>query len=326
MTERQAKDLHQPVLRDLCVELLKPALTSPNSLLIDGTLGLGGHTEAVLESIPLVTVVGIDRDPQALKLASRRLESFGPRFIPFLGTYDQVGEVARQYGNRGRADAILLDLGVSSLQLDESSRGFAYSQDGPLDMRMNQSQGISAAELLATASVSELTRIIRTYGEERFASKIAHSIIKRRDQEPIKTTGELADLVKESIPAAARRKGGNPAKRTFQALRIAVNDELAILERTIPASLSSLRVGGRLVVEAYQSLEDRIVKNVFNRGLKDQAPVGLPVVPEQDLPRLKALISGAYQADEEEIAINPRAKSVRLRAVELIAPWSKNEP
>lgn len=322
--ERRAEDLHRPVLRDLCVELLAPALGNPGSVMIDATLGMGGHSEAVLRALPEATVVGIDRDPQALALASARLASFGERFVTVNTTYDHIDEVARRYGRAGLVDAILMDLGVSSLQLDEAERGFSYAQDGPLDMRMNQESGQSAQDLLDTASAAELTRILRDYGEERFASKIAAAIVRRRDLGGLQGTADLAELVRGVIPAPARRKGGNPAKRTFQALRIAVNDELGILERTVPAALGSLRVGGRLVIEAYQSLEDRIVKRVLARGLASTAPIDLPVIPVGSEPRLRALTHGALKADDEEIAANPRAKSVRLRAVEVAIPWRES--
>lgn len=312
---------HVPVLRDMCVQLLAPALQNSDSVMIDATLGMGGHTEAVLENCPQARVIGIDRDPQALEIASRRLEPFGARFLPFHGTYDQIDEVARAYGVGGLVDAILMDLGVSSLQLDEAERGFAYAQDGPLDMRMDPTKGISAQEYLATVDESELVRVLRTYGEERFAPRIAAALIRRRQEMPLAGTAELADLVREAIPAAGKRKGGNPAKRTFQAIRIAVNDELGILERTLPRALSALRPGGRIVVESYQSLEDRLVKRTFAEGFTSTAPLDLPVIPESDAPRLKALTHGALKADEAEIARNPRAKSVRLRAAELIAPW-----
>ena len=319
------KQLHQPVLRDTCVCLLAPALGHDGAVMIDATLGLGGHTVAVLEAIPTVTVVGIDRDPQALELASQRLLPFGDRFIPYLGTYDQIRHVASTYGPDGKVDAILADLGVSSLQLDHAERGFAYAQDGPLDMRMNQNEGVSAAELIATAPLPELTRILRVYGEERYAPRIVQAIGRARATAPITTTAQLVDLVRDAIPAAGKRKGGNPAKRTFQALRIAVNDELTILERTLPSALDSLNVGGRLVVESYHSLEDRLVKTIFAEGLTNTAPLGLPVIPDSDQPRLRALTRGALKADMHEITTNPRAKSVRLRAVELTAPWSPNE-
>lgn len=319
--QRRIEDRHLPVLRDRCLDLLLPAIDHSQSVMVDATLGLGGHTDAVLQACADVTVVGIDRDPQALALATQRLAKYGDRFRGFAGTYDQIDQVAFEFGPGGKVDAILMDLGVSSLQLDDPERGFAYSHDGPLDMRMTQMEGASAAELVAEASASELTRILRQYGEERFASKIASAIVRQRQETPITTTGELAELVKNSIPAAARRKGGNPAKRTFQALRIAVNDELGILEQAIPKALESLRVGGRLVVESYHSLEDRVVKKIFVQGAKSSAPLDLPFIPEGDEPRLRPLTHGAIKADEEEIAMNPRAKSVRLRAVEIVRPW-----
>lgn len=320
-SESEAADLHVPVLKDLCVTLLAPALQTDDSVVIDGTLGMGGHAEALLATLPNIRLVGIDRDPQALRLASARLAKFGDRFTPHLGEYDQVREVAAQYGRRGQVDGILLDLGVSSLQLDDPDRGFSYMREAPLDMRMDQTSGRTAQDLLETESVGEIARILRVYGEEKFASRIAKEIVNRRQSAPITNTLQLAQLVKEVIPAPARRRGGNPAKRTFQALRIAVNDELTILERTIPAALESLHVGGRLVVESYQSLEDRIVKGILAEGLTDTAPPGLPFIPKEDRPRLKALVKGAVQAGPEEVADNPRSQSVRLRAVELVAPW-----
>ena len=218
-----------------------------------------------------------------------------------------------------------MDLGVSSLQLDDAGRGFSYSQDAPLDMRMDPTRGVSAAELLATAPQEEITRILRAYGEERFAPRIARLVVARRGARPLTRTGQLVDIVREAIPAPARRTGGNPAKRTFQALRVAVNDELAILERALPAALASLRVGGRLVVESYQSLEDRIVKNVLRSGSTVSAPPGLPVVPDEARPRLALLTRGAGRAPASEQEKNPRSASVRLRGAELIRPWKEHQ-
>lgn len=315
----QAADLHVPVLRDLCVELLAPALARPGAVLVDATLGMGGHSEAVLQAVPSATVIGFDRDKEAIALASERLAVFGDRFKALNGTFDQIADLGIL------VDAVIMDLGVSSLQLDKPQRGFAYSQDGPLDMRMSQDKGISAAELIDTASEAELARILWEYGEEKLSRKIARAIVTSREQQPLATTGELAELIDKTIPPPARRKGGNPAKRTFQALRIAVNDEMRLLETALPAALTSLRVGGRMVVESYHSLEDRITKRVFNQGIHSTAPADLPVVPEKDLPRLRALTRGAVKADDAEILRNPRAKSVRLRAVELLRPWRSNE-
>ena len=251
---RPAAERHVPVLLAECLDMLAPAIDAPGAVLVDATLGMGGHTEGALERFDELTVIGIDRDPQAIALASARLERFGSRFRAVHTTYDRIDEaVAEQCGPGARIDGVLMDLGVSSLQLDEADRGFAYSKDAPLDMRMDATAGRSAADLLATASEGELIRILRTYGEEKFAPRIARLIIRRRDDAPITRTGELVDIIREAIPAPARRTGGNPAKRTFQALRVAVNDELTILERALPRALSCLRVGGRLVVESKTS-------------------------------------------------------------------------
>ncbi|WP_216378946.1 16S rRNA (cytosine(1402)-N(4))-methyltransferase RsmH [Arcanobacterium phocae] len=307
--------LHVPVLLKPIVDILSPALQA-ESCLIDCTLGMGGHSEAFLRAFPQLTVIGIDRDEQAIELASNRLASFGTRFIPVHTTYDDVDKVAQTYGHDGKVDAILMDLGVSSLQLDETERGFSYAHDAPLDMRMDTSCGITVAQLLATASHSELARILRIYGEEKFAPQIARAIIRRRETAPLERTSELADLVRETIPAPARRKGGNPSKRTFQALRIAVNNELDVLEAAVPRAIESLRVGGRIAVESYQSLEDRIVKEAFSVGLKSTSPPGLPMELADHAPYLKALTRGAQKADQAEQETNPRSASVRLRAVE----------
>lgn len=319
--ERDAAQLHTPVLLNECLDLLAPAFETNNPVMIDCTLGMGGHTEGALKRFENLTVIGIDRDPQAIVLASQRLAAFGDRFRAVNTTYDHVNDVAREHGRHGVVDGILMDLGVSSLQLDEAERGFSYSKDAPLDMRMNPEQEMSAAELLATASVQELTRILRVYGEEKFAPRIASAIVERRQTAPLTRTHELAELVKDNIPAPARRTGGNPSKRTFQALRVAVNDELTILERAVPAALTSLRVGGRLVVESYQSLEDRIVKTIFREGAEDRTPPGLPFTPPELAPCLQMLTRGAARADEDELARNPRSAPVRLRGVEIVTPW-----
>lgn len=316
-------ELHQPVLTRTLLDLLAPSLAG-DAVMIDCTLGLGGHTEAFLREFPQLRVVGIDRDPSAIRLASERLEPFGSRFVAVHSTYDDVDLVAAEHGRDGKADAILMDLGVSSLQLDEADRGFSYAQDAPLDMRMNPEAGRSAKEILATASHSELSRILRVYGEEKFAARIAEAIIRRRETKPLERTGELVEIVREAIPAAARRTGGNPAKRTFQALRIAVNEELEILELAIPRAIEALRVGGRLAVESYQSLEDRIVKEAFAKGSASTTPAGLPVELDSHKPYLRQLHRGVVKASEEEIAENPRSASVRLRGVERVAPTPKH--
>ncbi|MGW8565796.1 16S rRNA (cytosine(1402)-N(4))-methyltransferase RsmH [Isoptericola sp. NPDC055881] len=316
---RPAGDRHQPVLLQRCVDLLAPALTQPGSVLVDCTLGMGGHAEAVLEQVPTARVVGIDRDTQALRLAGERLARFGERFTPVHAVYDEIGDVVADLGLDG-VQGVLMDLGVSSLQLDEAGRGFAYAQDAPLDMRMDQTRGITAADVLNTYDERALARLLREYGEERFAPRIARALVRRREERPWERTGELADLVRASIPAAARRTGGNPSKRTFQALRIEVNGELEVLERAVPAAIEVLATDGRIVVESYQSLEDRIVKRALARGTTSSAPPGLPVEPETHKPYLEALTRGAEEADEAELERNPRAASVRLRAARRVRP------
>lgn len=313
---------HLPVLLERCLDLLAPALDGDAAVLIDATLGLGGHTEAALRRFPHLRVVGIDRDPQALALAGERLQALGDRFVPVRATYDQIDEVAAQYGTDGHVHGVLMDLGVSSLQLDEAERGFAYAQDAPLDMRMDATDPDTptAAQLLALSEEAELRRILRVYGEERFAGRIAAAIVRRRESAPVQRTGELVELVRDSIPHAARRTGGNPAKRTFQALRIAVNRELEVLELAMPRAVEVLAVDGRIVVESYHSLEDKTVKAALTRGSRSSAPPGLPIEPEQNRPYLELLTRGAEGADEEELARNPRAASVRLRAARRIRP------
>ncbi|MDO4899591.1 16S rRNA (cytosine(1402)-N(4))-methyltransferase RsmH [Actinomyces sp.] len=314
---------HTPVLLDSCLDLLAPALTGAEPVMIDCTLGMGGHSEGALERFPELTVVGIDRDPQAIALATSRLSRFGERFRVVRGTYDTVDAVARSASSRadGTVDAVLMDLGVSSLQLDDVDRGFSYAQQAPLDMRMDQTSGRTAAELLDTVAEQELAHILRTYGEERFAARIAAAIVRRRNAgRPVTNTAELTELVREAIPAAARRRGGNPAKRTFQALRIAVNGELDLLEVGVPRALNSLRVGGRLVIESYQSLEDRIVKQALAAGAAPGTPADLPVIPPELEPYLELVTRGAQKADAAEMAANPRSASVRLRAAVRIRP------
>lgn len=313
MSESQAVR-HVPVLAQRCVELLAPAVAAGGTI-VDATLGMGGHSALLLERLPLVRVVGIDRDPQAIALATARLAPFGDRFTAVHATYDEIGEIAAEYGG---LHGVLMDLGVSSLQLDEEDRGFSYAKDAPLDMRMDTTSGRGAAELLATATEEELRGILWRFGEERFAPRIAREIVRRRTTEPLLRTAQLVDIVRSSIPAAARRQGGNPAKRTFQALRIAVNRELEILARAIPAALDALLPGGRIVVMSYQSLEDRIVKQEFVRRATSSAPPDMPVELESQRPTLSLLTRGAERADAAEIATNPRAASVRLRAAQSI--------
>jgi len=308
---------HVPVLRDRCVALLAPALAAPGAVVVDGTLGMGGHSEALLSACPDAVLVGIDRDPQALALAGRRLAPFGERVHLVHAVYDELPRVLADL-RLPAVHGVLLDLGVSSLQLDEAARGFAYAVDAPLDMRMDNTTGRTAAEVLNTYPVGDLTRILREYGEERFAKRIAEAVVRERATEPFTTSARLVDLVRACVPAATRRTGGNPAKRTFQALRIEVNEELGALERAMPAAVAALAVGGRIVVLAYHSLEDRLVKRVLVAGATSTAPPDLPVEPPEHAPVLRLLTRGAETASEAETAQNPRAASVRLRAAERV--------
>lgn len=309
---------HVPVLRDRIVGLLAPALQQPGAVLVDATLGLGGHSAAVLAHCADFHLVGMDRDENALTVARERLAAWADRITLVHAVYDELPEVLSDLGI-GPVQGILFDLGVSSMQLDRTDRGFAYAQDAPLDMRMDTSVGMTAADILNSYSVNDLTRVLRTYGEERYARRIAQRIVAERDVLPWETSARLVELVRGAIPAPARRTGGHPAKRTFQALRIEVNDELRVLERAVPAALESLSVGGRLVAMSYQSLEDRIVKRALTPGLHPYVPQGLPVIPDHLKPWLRDLTRGSEKADQSEIEINPRSASVRLRAVERIA-------
>ena len=306
-------------MRDTCVELLTPAINkSENPVVVDATLGLGGHSEALLESNPNLVLIGIDRDLDAIVKAKNRLAKFENRVKLNHAIFDEIKDVVNSFGFE-QVDGILFDLGVSSMQLDQSDRGFSYSQDAPLDMRMDRSTGITASEIINTYAPGELVRILRTYGEEKFATRIVENIVKERAKAPLNSTAQLATLVKESIPAATRRTGGNPAKRTFQALRIETNDELGAVNRAIPQALELLKVGGRLVVMSFQSLEDRIVKEIFAQATTSGTPRDLPI----DLPEFAAkfalVVRGSVLPSEAEIAANSRAQSVRLRAIERLA-------
>ncbi len=319
MTGDAAAGRHDPVLLDRVVALLAPALDHEGAVLVDATLGLGGHSEAVLATCTLARVIGVDRDTEALALAGERLAPFGDRFTGVHAVYDEIPDVLDDLG-LDVADGVLFDLGVSSLQLDVPERGFAYAVDAPLDMRMDGSTGPTAADVLNTYSAAELSRVLRDFGEERFARKIAAAVVRRRDAQPFTTSAALVELLYAEIPAPARRTGGHPAKRTFQALRMEVNDELAVLRRALPAAVDALAVGGRVVVESYHSLEDRLVKRVFAAGTRSVVPDDMPVVPAGMEPPLRLVTRGAEQADAAEVARNPRAASVRLRAVERVRP------
>jgi 16S rRNA (cytosine1402-N4)-methyltransferase len=312
-TEGQAQDRHQPVLLQRCLTLLTPVLIRPGAVVVDATLGMGGHSEALLHADPQVRVIGIDRDRQALELARERLAPFADRVHLTHAVYDELPRVLDDFGV-GAVDGVLFDLGVSSLHLDETDRGFSYASDSPLDMRMDPEKGPSAAEVLNTYSTADLTRVLREYGEERFAPKIASAIVRERQIRPWDRSARLVELIRDVVPAPARRTGGHPAKRTFQALRIEVNDELRVLERVLPQALDALVVDGRIVVLAYHSLEDRLVKRALAAGARSTTPADLPVELPGHAPMFRLLTRGAEKASAEEIDNNPRAASVRLRA------------
>ena len=309
---------HVPVLLDRVLELLAPAVVGDRPVVVDATLGLGGHTEAMLTRFPQLHVIGVDRDTEALARAAARLEPFGERVTFAHAVYDELADVVRDAG-LDRVAGVLFDLGVSSMQLDLADRGFAYSQDAPLDMRMDQGAGPTAADVLNTYPAGRLARVLRVYGEEKFAKRIADRVVAARATEPFTNSARLVDVLREAIPAAARRTGGHPAKRTFQALRIEVNDELGVYERALPQALDVVGPGGRVVVLAYHSLEDRITKRTFATVTTTDVPRDLPFVPAGREAAYRLLTRGAEQAGTQESEENPRARSVRLRAVERIA-------
>lgn len=313
----KAEDLHVSVMQDRLVEVLAPALSADGSRYVDCTLGMGGHAEAVLTACPAAGVIGLDRDPHARRLAGERLQVFGDRVTIEKAVFDELPDVLTELGI-DTVDAVFADLGVSSLQLDDDDRGFAYSRPAPLDMRMSAGEGPTAADVLNTWEEAELARILKEYGEEKFARKIASNIVAARQQEPFAHSQQIVDIIERSIPARAKATGGHPAKRTFQALRIAVNDELGVLHRLLPAAADALRVGGRLAIMSFQSLEDRIVKEFMARATTSSAPRGLPVELPEHAPVFKAITRGAEKASEEERLQNPRAASVRFRVMEKV--------
>lgn len=314
---KEINELHVPVLLERTLELLGAAIEQPGAVLVDCTLGLGGHAEAFLTQFPQLTLIGIDRDASAIALAAKRLEKFGERAKFSHATYDEIQEVLAEHGFDS-ADAVLLDLGVSSMQLDEADRGFAYSFDAPLDMRMDSSESLTAAQVLNSYSEQELARIFKEFGEERYAKQIASSIVEKRKAQSFSNSAELAKLIVAIVPFIPGKSKGHPAKRVFQALRIEVNSELDVLRNAMPAAIASLALGGRILILSYQSLEDRIVKQALSAASTSSAPLDMPIELPEQAPLLRLLVKGAEQASEKEVLQNPRAASVRLRAAEKI--------
>jgi 16S rRNA (cytosine1402-N4)-methyltransferase len=308
--------IHTPVMLERSIELLAPAISQPGAVLVDATLGMAGHAEAFLQRFPGLTLVGLDRDTDALDIARERLAPFGDRVHLVHTVYDRFEESLHELGIH-EVSGILFDLGVSSLQLDRVERGFSYSKDAPLDMRMDATSPLTAERILAEYSEAELRRIFWEFGEERLAQRYAKKIVESRERTPLVRSAQLVELITAATPVAIQRKG-HPAKRVFQALRIEVNQELSVLERAIPAAIRSLEVGGRIVVLSYQSLEDRIVKRALAGAVDEDAPAGLPIELPEHRPELKLLVRGAELASEDEKAANPRSTPVRLRAAERI--------
>jgi 16S rRNA (cytosine1402-N4)-methyltransferase len=308
---------HLPVMVDRVLALFAPALDPPGAVLVDATLGRAGHSRALLAAHPGLVLIGLDTDAQAIEESGRLLAPYTGRVTLAHAVYDQIADVLAREGV-ARVQGVLFDLGVSSPQLDEPGRGFAYSYDAPLDMRMDRSQPLTAAEVLNTYPAARLARVLRDYGEERYARRIAEAVVRARSTAPLTSTGQRNGIIRDSIPAPARRTGGHPAKRTFQALRIEVNAELEVLARALPAALDALALGGRIVVLAYHSLEDRAVKRAFTTRATDTTPLGLPVPLAEASPQFKLLTRGAERPSREELATNPRAASARLRAAERI--------
>jgi 16S rRNA (cytosine1402-N4)-methyltransferase len=308
---------HLPVMTDRVLALLAPALQAEGSVLLDATLGRAGHASALLSRHPGLTLIGVDADEAAIEESRALLAPYRGRVTLVHARYDAITEVLDALGRPG-VQGVLFDLGVSSPQLDDPSRGFAYSYDAPLDMRMDRTATLTAADVVNTYPAARLARVLREYGEERFARRIADAVVRERQKTPLTSTMRLSEIIRDSIPAPARRTGGNPAKRTFQALRIEVNGELEALREALPAALDALAVGGRIVVLAYHSLEDRMVKQALAAGAVDTTPPGLPVQLAASRPRFRLLTRGAERPDPAEVAANPRAASARLRAAERV--------
>lgn len=309
---------HAPVMVGTVRTLLAPAVEHPDAVLVDATVGRAGHAGALLDAYPGLSLIAMDVDATAVVRSRALLAGHADRIRVTQARYDRIREVVVAAGRR-RVQGVLFDLGLSSPQIDEPERGFSYSVDAPLDMRMDRSAKVTAADVVNGYSAQALSRLLRDYGEERFARRIADAVVRERARSPVTSTGRLADIVRASIPAAARRHGGHPAKRTFQALRIEVNGELAALERALPAAVDLLSVGGRVVVLAYHSLEDRIVKRAFAARSGGSTPVGLPIELPDSGPLVRMLTRGALRPSDDEVAQNPRSASARLRAAERLS-------
>ncbi len=308
---------HVPVMLDQVAALLGPALAADGAVLLDVTLGRAGHTRALLAAYPGLMVIGVDADMTAIEESRAALGADAGRVTLVHSFYDEIPAIVAAAG-LDSVQGVLFDLGVSSPQLDDPERGFAYSYDAPLDMRMDQSAELTAEEIVNRYPAAELARVLRDYGEERFARRIADALVRERSRAPVTSTSRLSEIVRDSIPAAARRTGGHPAKRTFQALRIEVNGELVVLGRALPAALDLLSVGGRIAVLAYHSLEDRVVKRALAGAAADTTPPGLPVPLPERGPQFRLLTRGAMRPTPEELTANPRAASARLRGAERI--------
>ncbi len=309
---------HRPVLLDECLEALA---IRPDGIYVDGTLGRAGHSLEILRRLgPKGRLIGVDRDETAIQAAQERLAEFAGRFTLVHSNFSRVGEILDELGIR-QVDGLLFDLGVSSPQLDEAERGFSYLQDAPLDMRMDRSAALTARDVVNTWSYEELRRILFEYGEERYAPAIARAVVRQREQQAIETTGELTELIKKAMPPAALREKQHPAKRSFQAIRIAVNGELEELEPMLQAAVEHLAVGGRLAVISFHSLEDRIIKKTFQQlATGCTCPPEFPVCVCGKKPRIRLVSRKPITATQAELTYNPRARSAKLRVAEKLEP------
>jgi len=307
---------HVPVLLDEIIEILNP---QPGEVFVDCTMGGGGHSKAIVSRIlPGGKLIGIDQDINAVEAAKKNLKDFHDHIIFVHSNYERLNDIIIEYSPQG-IDGILFDLGVSSHQLDEKERGFSYMQDAPLDMRMDKNAHFSAWDLINNFSEEEIAKIIWDYGEEKWAKRIARFIVKARENHSIDTTGELVEIIKAAIPAGARKDGPHPAKRTFQAIRIAVNRELEVLENTLDTALNWLKKGGRMGVISFHSLEDRIVKEKFKYWAQDCiCPPELPVCQCNKRSMIKILTRKPVTAGKRELENNPRSRSAKFRAAEKI--------